>query len=386
MAHLRARFAKVAYQHLKSFWPVIGILGPRQCGKSTFLREYGELSSLVSLDDLQNREEACSSPAVFLAKQSEPAGIDEAQKAPELFDAIKLQVDRLRKPGRFILSGSAQFSSRLGIRESLTGRIGLLELFPMTLAELERAGRKTTTGSRFLPETVIKRAIVGGMPVPAFARDADQRRLYWNSWIDTTVSRDLAPFFRGRYDPDFSLKILTRMGEIFRNGELPTLRHFDIPARKLRSYFEAMESIFLVRRIQCHEAGTGKEAWIFVDSGLAAYFMETTAGEESTLSLIRHFLWNEWGAAFSYIGKRFRRVYFKSAQGTPVDLVIDGIPYKIVPTVDAILKRRKWEERALHGAMRTLGSEQGFLIAPVESPEFPKNGRGIGVLPWGWWS
>lgn len=114
--------------------------------------------------------------------------------------------------------------------------------------------------------------------------------------------------------------------------------------------------------------------------------METIAGESATLLLIRHFLWNEWGAAFSYSGKRFPRVYFKSSQGAPVDLVMEGIPYKIVSTVDAILKRRKWKERALRGAMRTLKSDQGFLIAPVEAPEFPKNGRAIGVLPWGWWS
>jgi hypothetical protein len=68
-----------------------------------------------------------------------------------------------------------------------------------------------------------------------------------------------------------------------------------------------MEAIFLIRRVVCHGAGTGKEIWLFVDSGLAAYFMETTNGESATLSLLRHFLWNEWGAAFSRSGNLSHR-------------------------------------------------------------------------------
>ncbi|MBC7387137.1 MAG: AAA family ATPase [Cryobacterium sp.] len=386
MPHLRARHAISQYLKLKSFWPVVGLLGPRQSGKSTFLREFGGLSSLTTLDDIRSREEAKHSPSEFLAKQSEPAGIDEVQKAPALFDAIKLEVDRRKRPGRFILSGSTQFSSRVGIRESLTGRIGSLELHPMNLSELEGASQKTASSSRFSSDLLFRRALAGGMPVPAFMRDEEQRKLYWSSWVETTVLRDLPALYRSGFDTEFAFGILNRMGAVLREGELPTLRHFDGPARKVRAALETMEILFLLRRITCHASGVGKDAWIFMDSGLSAFLMGNIQGAGATLSIVRHFIWNEWSSHHAYAGKRLARVYYKSAVGTPVDLIYDSIPYRIVGSAEGLARRRAWEERALAGAMKKLGSKIGFLVGPTEVPEFPKKGTGIGVLPWAWWS
>lgn len=367
---------------------MVGVIGPRQCGKSTFLRDLARVPSLTALDDLSMREEARLSPSTFLSKLPEPCGIDEVQKAPELFDAIKLSVDQDRRPGRFFLTGSTQFSAKLGIRESLTGRIGLLELHPFTLAELHATPPKdhSATAPRFSVDQALKGALSGGMPVPAFLRDPIQRALYWTSWLETTIYRDLAAFFRRSYDPDLAMALLRRMGQVFREGELPTLKHFEQPALQVRTYLSAMEDLFLVRRISCHPLGTGKEVWICFDSGLAAHLMEDISGTGATLSLVRHFLWNEWSAQSAMEGRRMVREYFKSAQGAPVDLIHDRIPYKIVPTVAAATRQRAWEERAVRAAMKKLGSDTGFLIAPLDRAELPPDGKGVGILPWSWWS
>ncbi|MEO5970765.1 MAG: hypothetical protein ABIQ95_12635, partial [Bdellovibrionia bacterium] len=169
-------------------------------------------------------------------------------------------------------------------------------------------------------------------------------------------------------------------------GELPTIKHFDYPARKIRVYLSAMEEIFLLRRISPHPKAIGKETWLFMDSGLASYLMGPDTGEAYTLSLIRHLLWNEWFAQHEYQGKRLNRIYYKSAQGSPVDAVFDGIPFKIVATPSDVTRRLKVEERAVLGAMRKLDSKYGYLVAPVTSVTLPPKKGGIGILPWGFWS
>jgi predicted AAA+ superfamily ATPase len=211
MPHLRNR--RVA-QHLKKMaklWPVVGVLGPRQSGKTTLLERILALKNTVFLDDFRVRSEARQSPQTFVDRLELPVLIDEVQKAPELFDALKHRIDRKRRPGAYYLTGSASFSSRLGIRESLTGRIGLVELSPLSLSELQelpplRVPPLPLGETRFDSGTIAKSFAAGGMPIPAFLRDSEQRRLYWDTWLDTTLHRDLALVLRKSYDPDFFFK------------------------------------------------------------------------------------------------------------------------------------------------------------------------------------
>ncbi len=392
MPHLRQRYLTDFLKKQARLWPVVGLLGPRQSGKSTLLRDLLSLGSPKSMDSFELRDEARSSPLAFIEKLSSPVLIDEVQKAPELFDAIKLKVDEKRIPGSFFLTGSSGFSSKIGIRESLTGRIGLTELLPMVLGEQHQvpflyASQWSAQGHRFGVREIMPALISGGMPVPSFMRDADQREQYWASWLQTVVFRDLALFFKRGFDPDFALRVLDRMAWVMRDGELPTLKHFKDPARKVRNYLDAMQEIFLVRKIACHAEGIGKEVWIFFDSGLAAHLMRETDGEGVTLSLARHFLWNEFAARSLYRGKRLVREYFKTAQGSPVDIITeDRIPIRIVPSAVAVTRRLKVEERAVVGAMKKLKVNQGFLLAPVSEGFLPPKGKGMGVLPWGVWS
>ena len=392
MPHLRQRYILELLKKQAKLWPVVGVLGPRQSGKSTLLRDLLGLGVPKSMDHLELRDEARASPIAFLEKLPRPAVIDEVQKAPELFDAIKLRVDEKRIPGSFYLTGSSGFSSKIGIRESLTGRIGIHELLPLVLGELHQKPsiqhtRWDPARCRFGVREIMPALQTGGMPVPAFMRDADQRDQYWTAWLQTSIFRDLAPFFSRGFDPDFAFRILDRMAWVMRDGELPTLKHFKDPARKVRSYLDAMQEAFLVRKILCHAEGLGKEVWLFFDSGLAAHLMRTTEGQGATLSLARHFLWNERAAQSLYAGKRFVREYIKSAQGAPVDMVTeDQIPLRIVPAATDVTRRLKVEERAVLGAMKRLGVKQGFILAPVEEGFLPPKGKGVGVLPWGFWS
>jgi hypothetical protein len=109
-------------------------------------------------------------------------------------------------------------------------------------------------------------------------------------------------------------------------------------------------------------------------------------GDGATLTLIRHFLWNEWRCLMSYRGERLEPCYFKSAQGSPVDAVIDNVPIRIVSSLTQIQKRLSWEERPLRGAMKKLKSPFGILTGPVEKVTLPEENGGVAIVPWGMWS
>ena len=392
MPHLRERFAKKLIKKLAKLWPVVGVLGARQTGKTTLMQTLFDVHHAISLDDMMIREEAIKSPHTLLGKCSPPILIDEIQKAPPLFDAIKLKVDQKRIPGSYFITGSSSFSSKIGIRESLTGRIGTIELLPMMMAEMhdkpfrplsifDTSCHFNQLDIRFTSADLSRASTIGGMPVPAFLRDREQRELYWRSWLETSILRDLARFFSRGFDPDFAFLLLEEMAVVLRRGELPTLKHFIKPARKVRTYLSAMEEIFLLQKINCHALGVGKEVWLFKDSGLASYLMGATLGEGVTISLIRHFIWNEINAQASYQGKRLNRIYYKSAQGSPVDFVINQIPFRIVESLTGLTRQIDWELRPLYGVMKKLGSPMGYLLGPCDQCDFTSK-DGIGIFPW----
>jgi predicted AAA+ superfamily ATPase len=387
MAYERARFLNAHLKRQGKLWPVVGVVGLRQSGKTTMLRDQIQIENYVTLDDDDDLTAALAAPKIFIARHTLPLIIDEIQKAPKLFDTIKLMVDKKRVPGQFYITGSSQFSDRIGIRESLTGRIGLCQLFPMTLAEARQQPPLTSlpklnSAPRFSWESLLQHAPKGGMPVPMFLRNENQVNDYWKGWLETSIYRDLANCFKKSYQPETSKSILRTMGRVMAEGELPTLSHFEIDSRRLRNYLEAMETIFLVRRISCHERGVGKDMWMFGDSGLARYYMGNSKTDQATLSLIRHTLWNETSALMGYLGESENRQYFKSARGTVIDWVWDNVPMKIVTS----LKQRAFQERALRGAMDALEAKNGYLIAPIDRIEIPPRTGGVGVLPWSMWS
>ena len=122
-------------------FPVVAITGPRQSGKTTLAKMVFPEKKYVSFDDRNMRELAISNPLDFLKAFPDGAIMDEAQKVPELFDAIKLVVDKEKySPGKYILTGSSQFRLKENISDSLAGRIGLIKLLPLSINELKREG------------------------------------------------------------------------------------------------------------------------------------------------------------------------------------------------------------------------------------------------------
>lgn len=153
--------------------------GPRQSGKTTLAREFFSGLDYVSLEDPSELAFAQEDPKGFLARFSQGAIFDEAQRWPALFSYLQGVVDENRAPGRFVLTGSQQFGLMSGITQSLAGRVGMTRLLPLSLAEIPTA----RMGS--LDETILR----GGYP--ALYSKAVESSDWLTSYIATYVERDV---------------------------------------------------------------------------------------------------------------------------------------------------------------------------------------------------
>ncbi len=388
MPHLRNRHLLSQIQKSARFWPVTGVLGLRQCGKSTLLNAILKLPNQVTLDDQDALEDAQISAKNFLAKLDTPLVIDEVQKVPALFDAIKYNVNRNREPGKYFLTGSSSFSAKIGIRESLTGRIGLHYLYPLTLAEAHRKEFSTKRAAalhsekcRFSQAQALEQLAGGGLPMPLFTRNPEERRSFFTNWLETSIIRDAARAHGARYNPDIAWSVLRQMGTVLAEGEIPTLKHFKQGSRSLRKYLQTLEDIFLLQKLNPHDASVAHEVWLPTDTGIAAHLMGGTMGEGRSLSLGRIFVLKEIRAVAEYSGKRIQPLYYKSARGSPVDLIWSGIPIKISVSSKSQVA---YDERALSAAMNKLKAKAAVLAWAHDGIELDKHG--ISHVPWAFWS
>lgn len=194
------------FLHMSSFFKAVLVTGARQVGKTTMLKHLAseQNRTYISMDNTMARALAKSDPVLFFQTYKPPIIIDEIQKAPELFEQIKLMCDESEERGLFWLTGSQQFQMMKNIRETLAGRIGILELFSLSKNEVE--GRIFPNEMDFSLPCLLERQSLtkktnivdvfehiwrGGMP-DALGADAEQRQEYFNSYIETYLMRDIA--------------------------------------------------------------------------------------------------------------------------------------------------------------------------------------------------
>ena len=194
------------FLHMSSFFKAVLVTGARQVGKTTMLKHLaqGQNRTYVTMDNTMARILAQTDPVLFFQTYKPPIIIDEIQKAPELFEQIKIMCDETEERGLFWLTGSRQYGMMKNVRDTLSGRIGILELY--SLSADEAAGEVCTDRLDFSLDCLRERQkaaekndIVrvfeyiwrGGMP-EILRADAEQRQEYFNSYIETYLMRDVA--------------------------------------------------------------------------------------------------------------------------------------------------------------------------------------------------
>ena len=254
--------------------PVVMLNGARQTGKSTLAKSLiskKHIGHYVTLDDATALSAAKHDPAGFLSGLGESAVIDEIQRAPELFVAIKADVDRNRKPGRYLLTGSANVLLLPRLSESLAGRMEIFTLWPFSQGEFSGISEKfiDILFSEKLPirqltdtdnETaIIERAIRGGYPEAAARISESRRRAWFGSYITTILQRDVRDI--ANIDgltamPRLLSMLSTRSPSLLNYSELS--RTTGLPQSTLKRYMALFETIFLIDHLPAWYSNLGK--------------------------------------------------------------------------------------------------------------------------------
>ena len=273
--------------------PVVLLNGPRQSGKTTLVRQFAsEQRPYLTLDDATTCAAAREDPQGFI-RRLDGAVIDEVQRVPELLLAIKLAVDDQRRPGRFLLTGSADVMALPRVADSLAGRLEVLSLLP--LAGCELAGQPSAwidalfsalaaeTAPPSLPpdqaaaqvgEALEKRVLTGGYP-EALHRSSEKRRQAWaRSYLNAILQRDVRDI--ASVDKLQSLpQLLTALAQVC--GQLCNYTQLGarigLDGKTVTRYITLLEQLFLVRRVPAWSANALARVvktpkLQFLDSGL----------------------------------------------------------------------------------------------------------------------
>lgn len=343
------RYATGRIRTILADTPVLGIIGPRQSGKTTLAQAVGEDRHFISLDDQATREAALDDP-VGLLRDRDGVIIDEIQRAPNMMLAIKQLVDADRRPGRFIVTGSANILTLRTMQESLAGRIELLELLPVSQDELAGKGPahfldRLFAGDRFLgagrDRELTDRVLTGGYP-DAIRREAGSRRRDWfGAYARALAELDLpgiANIERVADLPRFLRLLAAVNGQPVNATELGSKLQID--RKTAQRYLALAEQIFIVRTLPAWSTNTVKRLMKspklhFVDSGLAASLARIAApalDENRTPfgNLLESFVLSELAKQCGWSEGRYDFSHFRDLDGAEVDIVVENHEGRIV--------------------------------------------------------
>lgn len=361
--HLFPRFATEIVTTALRDTPVVMVTGPRQCGKTTLVRNLiaGE-REFITMDDDTILASARSDPT-GLVRDLDRTTIDEIQRAPDLLRAIKRSVDEDRRPGRFLLTGSANILTLPQVSESLAGRMEIVSLLPLSRAEIR--GRKPTflraafagkiVGSAevLMGESLVEVVLIGGYPEMLRRKDSKRRRPWALDYVRAIVQRDVREIAE--------VEKLDQMPRLLRilashSGQLTNFTQtggqMGMDDKTTGKYIGILEQLFLVRRVEPWFRNRLKRLvktpkLHFLDSGLLSVLLGATADRVARDraifgTLLETFVFAEVLKQTSWSDESYVMHHYRDKDQDEVDLVIEagngtliGIEVKAGATVNA---------------------------------------------------
>jgi predicted AAA+ superfamily ATPase len=360
--HLYPRFAQARVLEALADSPAVLIHGPRQCGKTTLARMVGEARdyTYLTFDDDTVQRAAERDPMGFVADLPERAIIDEVQRVPAVFSAMKLSIDRQRLPGRFLLTGSTNVLLVPKLADSLAGRMETVRLHPLAQCELAgvpsafldrvfRADFSVGTAER-LGLGLAQRVAAGGYP-PALARTSPARRAAWyRDYLDAIVQRDVRELAHIS-----SLDVLPRLLELVASQTARLLNvselagPFSLSRPTIREYLTLLERLFLavelpawhsnhlkrlVKTPKLHAGDTGFAATLLGVDAEGLFADRTLFGR-----LLETFVFDDLTRLASFGEAQVRFSHWRDRDGVEVDMVLErgravvGVEVKAAATV-----------------------------------------------------
>ena len=311
---------------LKEFaecFSVVTVLGPRQSGKTTLVKNVFPDHTYLNLEDADTRLLATQDYKAFFKTFSGPLVLDEIQRAPEILSAVQVLVDEKREVGKYILTGSHQPLLRAGTAQSLAGRTAVLQLFPLSIAELADAN------------IVLDRDdyVVRGFLPAIYAHSIPPVDLY-RSYYETYVERDVRQIVNIEKQGAFELFLRLLAGRV---GQLVNLNsmagEIGVSQPTLTSWLSVLEASFVVFRLQPYFVNFGKRQiktpkLYFAEPGLATWLLGITELEQVARDplfggLFENMVVIEALKACFNAGEAPELYYYRTKDGLEIDLILN---------------------------------------------------------------
>lgn len=357
------RFATEKIKKALGVFPVIGIIGPRQVGKTTLAKMLeNDLQKPTLFLDLERNadRQKLADPELFLSQQNEKCVIlDEIQNMPELMPLLRWLVDQKREPARFILTGSSTPDLIRNNTETLAGRIAYFELTPLSLLEITGVQTMQTHWFR------------GGFPLALLADSDETSGMWLENFVDTFLQRDIRSLGYDISIPDMG-RLLRVLASV--HGKILTVEDvsnsMNLSSKTVRKYLDILEGSFLIRRLQPFFYNTTKRLvrapkLYFRDSGLLHSLLQIGSWERLHGTI---FLGASWeGYAIEQImataGNQWQYNYYRTQAGAEADLVLSRpggtkilieIKYSVDPT----------PARGFYESAKDLQPDHQYIIIP----------------------
>jgi len=305
-------------------YPVLTLTGPRQSGKTTLARSVFHDAEYVNLEDPEVHALALSDMREFLRRHPAPVVFDEIQYVPELLRYVQVAVDESRRPSQYVLTGSHQPALQEAIGESLAGRTGLLELMPLTIGELKRAGV-----SKFRDDWILD----GFMPrlYDSTLTPAELYRDYFRTYVERDV-RQLANLRHLTTFEIFVRLLAGRVGQLLNVNALADDAGISVPT--VKEWLSVMEASYVIRILRPYYRNFGKRfvkspKVYFTETGLAAYLLGMRSVEQVASHPLMGNLFENM-VVMEILKRRLNRgeepdMYFlRTSSGLEADLVLEN--------------------------------------------------------------
>jgi len=397
------RFVERRAEEALADTPVVLIVGPRRAGKTTLVRKMGETGWTYStLDDQTVLEAAQSDPAGFI-RGLDRAIIDEIQRAPNLLLAIKKTVDENYRPGRFLLTGSANVLTLPRVADSLAGRMETIRMLPLARAEIEsRAptflerlfeGNLESQSAAIVGDELVQLALRGGFP-EAISRDSERRRQDWaRAYLTSILTRDLrdiAEVEKLTELPKFVRLLAEHSGQLVNYSQLAS--GINVNHRTGQRYVGLLEQVFLIATLQPWFTNALKRIvktpkLHFLDSGLLAAargltFDRIKADRGAVGALLESFVFSEVLKLMTASDLRLTPHHFRDRDMREVDIVLerdDGMIAAIEVKASATVKASDFS--GLRALAEACGDRFAFGVVLYDSTDVVPFGDRLAAAP-----
>ncbi|MES2836364.1 MAG: ATP-binding protein [Bacteroidota bacterium] len=361
------RFKDKEIEKLLGLFPVVAIIGPRQCGKTTMAKKIAaKLKKDSVYFDLESPADKSlfTQPEFFLERISQKQIIiDEVQRLPELFAILRSLVDKNKQKGKYLLLGSASPNLVQGVSETLAGRIAYCEAHPFNLSELYKK-----------QSDLNKHWFKGGFPDAWLSKNNDAWFIWMDNFFRTFVERDLNMLF----GVNFNTVIMNKLWRMLAHHHAQVwnaaafAKGLDVSPTTINKYLDYLEGAFMVRRLMPYFTNAKKRLVkspkIYIrDSGMLHYLLDITKESDLNYSPSIGYSWEGYAIEqiLQLLPNHIKPFYYRTADGSEMDLVlVKGL--KPIVCIELKTTNSPTLSRGFYESIADLKCTNNFVITPFQ--------------------